>query len=245
MTAEAGTTVVTKAQRTRAAILAAAREQFGLHGYDRTSIRAIATQAQIDPAMVMRYFTSKEGLFAAAVDVDLMLPDLRGTPREELGMRLTQHFLDRWEGSLSDDVLVILLRSAVTDPRVAERLRSVFIEQVAAVLRPLGTAGRRGPSGSPRGQSVAGDRPHPLPVAVSGDRGAASRRRAGGRRTVRPAVPPWRPPLSVPSAGPARTLDIGSHGGLHATPGTTAWEPVARATAGQVTARARRATIDG
>ena len=136
MTTEAGTTGVTKAQRTRAAILAAAREQFALHGYDRTSIRAIATQAQIDPAMVMRYFTSKEGLFAAAVDVDLMLPDLKGTPREELGTRLTQHFLDRWEGSLSDDVLVILLRSAVTDPRVAERLQSVFVEQVAAALRP-------------------------------------------------------------------------------------------------------------
>ena len=141
VTAETGTTVVTKAQRTRAAILAAAREQFGRHGYDRTSIRAIATQAQIDPAMVMRYFTSKEGLFAAAVDVDLMLPDLKGTPREELGKRLTQHFLDRWEGSLSDDVLVILLRSAVTDPRVAERLQSVFVEQVAAALRPLGPPG--------------------------------------------------------------------------------------------------------
>ncbi len=141
MTAEAGTTGVTKAQRTRAAILAAAREQFGLHGYDRTSIRAIASQAQIDPAMVMRYFASKEGLFAAAVDVDLMLPDLKGAPPEELGMRLTQHFLERWEGSLSDDVLVILLRSAVTDPRVAERLQSVFVEQVAAALRPLGPPG--------------------------------------------------------------------------------------------------------
>jgi AcrR family transcriptional regulator len=141
MTTEAGTTGVTKAQRTRAAILAAAREQFALHGYDRTSIRAIATQAQIDPAMVMRYFTSKEGLFAAAVDVDLMLPDLKGTPRHELGTQLTQHFLDRWEGSLSDDVLVILLRSAVTDPRVAERLQSVFVEQVAAALRPLAPPG--------------------------------------------------------------------------------------------------------
>jgi len=141
MTAETGTTGVTKAQRTRAAILAAAREQFGLHGYDRTSIRAIASQAQIDPAMVMRYFTSKEGLFAAAVDVDLMLPDLKGTPPEDLGTRLTQHFLERWEGSLSDDVLVILLRSAVTDPRVAERLQSVFVEQVAAALRGLGPPG--------------------------------------------------------------------------------------------------------
>jgi AcrR family transcriptional regulator len=141
MTAEAGAAGATKSERTRAAILAAAREQFGRHGYDRTSIRAVAAQAEIDPAMVIRYFTSKEGLFAAAVDVDLRLPDLRGVARDELGQRLTGHFLDRWEGNPGDDVLVILLRSGVTDPRAAERLQSVFVEQVAAALRPLGPPG--------------------------------------------------------------------------------------------------------
>lgn len=141
MTDQAGTTGATKSERTRAAILAAAREQFGRHGYDRTSIRAIAAQAEIDPAMVIRYFTSKEGLFAAAVDVDLRLPDLRGVAPGDLGARLTEHFLDRWEGRPGDDVLVILLRSAVTDPRAAERLQSVFVDQVAAALRPLGPPG--------------------------------------------------------------------------------------------------------
>ncbi len=128
---------MTKSQRTRAAILAAAREQFGLHGYDRASIRAIATQASIDPSMVIRYFTSKEALFAAAVNVDLMLPDLSQTPPMDRPRALTEHFLERWEGSLSDDVLVILLRSAVTNAQVADRLREVFVEQVAAGLRPL------------------------------------------------------------------------------------------------------------
>jgi len=127
----------TKSQRTRAAILGAARDQFGRHGYDRASIRAIAAQASIDPSMVIRYFTSKEALFAAAVDVDLKLPDLSGTASGSWGRRLTGHFLDRWEGALSDDVLVILLRSAVTNQEVAGRLRAVFVEQVAAALRPL------------------------------------------------------------------------------------------------------------
>jgi AcrR family transcriptional regulator len=134
MTAEARTS---KAQRTRAAILGAAREQFALHGYDRASVRAIAAQAEIDPAMVIRYFTSKEQLFAAAVDVDLMLPDLTETAPADLGARLTEHFLERWEGGLGDDVLVILLRSAVTDPGVADRLQVVFVDQVATALRPL------------------------------------------------------------------------------------------------------------
>src|SRR4051794_38214336 len=67
-----------KSDKTRAAILSAARAEFHRHGYDRTSIRAVAATAQIDPSMVMRYYGSKEGLFAAAVDVDLQLPDLSG-----------------------------------------------------------------------------------------------------------------------------------------------------------------------
>jgi len=135
-----------KSQRTKAAILGAAREQFAQQGYDRASIRSIAAQASVDPALVMRYFTSKEALFAAAVDVDLMLPDLSGVAVGDLGALLIRHFLQRWEGALSDDVLLILLRSAVTNEQVAERLRSVFVEQVVAVLArlaPPGEAERR------------------------------------------------------------------------------------------------------
>ena len=135
---ENGGATLSKSQRTKAAILGAAREQFAQQGYDRASIRSIAAQASIDPALVMRYFTSKEALFAAAVDVDLMLPDLSGVAVGELGARLTRHFLERWEGALSDDVLLILLRSAVTNEQVAERLRSVFVEQVVTVLAVLG-----------------------------------------------------------------------------------------------------------
>lgn len=126
-----------KSDRTRRAILRAAKEQFAEHGYDRTNIRAIAALASIDPSMVMRYFGSKEGLFAAAVDVDLALPDLRSVPRAELGRVLTNHFIARWEGELSDDVLVLLLRSAVTNEQAAARLRTVFLEQVATVLAPV------------------------------------------------------------------------------------------------------------
>ena len=135
MTGDASGT--TKSERTRAAILGAAREQFAARGYDRTSVRSIAGQASIDPAMVIRYFSNKEALFAAAVDVDLMLPDLSRVPAEELGPRLTRHFLERWEGGLSDDVLLILLRSAVTHEPVAERLRTVFADQVVRALSAL------------------------------------------------------------------------------------------------------------
>jgi AcrR family transcriptional regulator len=131
----------TKSDRTRAAILRAAHEQFAQHGYDRTSIRAIAAQASVDPALVIRYFTNKESLFSAVVDIDLLVPDLTDVAPSTLGRRLTEHFLARWEGELSDDVLVVLLRSAATNPAAAERLRGVFVDQVIEGLRAMDPSG--------------------------------------------------------------------------------------------------------
>jgi AcrR family transcriptional regulator len=126
--------VARKSDRTRAAILKAAQAQFQRNGYDRTTIRSVAAAADIDPAMVMRYYGNKDGLFAAAVDVDLHLPDLTAVPARQRGRALLEHFVRRWEGDLSDDVLVLLLRSAVTDERAAQRLRAVFQEQLVAAL---------------------------------------------------------------------------------------------------------------
>ena len=64
------------AETTKAAILGAARERFAADGYERATIRAIAGDAEIDPALVIRYFGNKEKLFAAAANFDLGLPDL-------------------------------------------------------------------------------------------------------------------------------------------------------------------------
>lgn len=135
-----------KSDRTRLAILAAAREQFALHSYDRASIRAIAAQAQIDPAMVMRYFTNKETLFATAVDIDLALPDLTEVAPKKYGETLVRHFLGLWEGESRHEALPILLRSAVTHEAAASRLREIFVNQVRhrlAAVVPEPEAGRR------------------------------------------------------------------------------------------------------
>src|SRR5579884_1610776 len=95
---------------TRAAILRAARRRFAADGFHKATIRAIAADAGIDPSMVMRYYRSKDGLFAAAVDVDLGLPDLGTADPDTLGELLTRQFLALWERPPTSELLLTLLR---------------------------------------------------------------------------------------------------------------------------------------
>ena len=123
-----------RSDATKATILNAARAQFAALGYQGTTIRSVATAAEIDPAMVMRYFGNKEGLFAAAADFDLRLPDLSQLPRDALGAALVGHFLDRWEG---DETLMALLRAATTNEAAAERMQAIFSTQMAPLIAKL------------------------------------------------------------------------------------------------------------
>jgi AcrR family transcriptional regulator len=123
-----------KSQRTQAAILKAAQELFAEQGYERTTVRDIAARASIDPAMVMRYFGSKEGLFARATAFDLRLPDLTGVPTDDIGTTLVAHFLDVWEGSTSNSSLISLLRAAASSDDAANAIRTIFGGQVVPML---------------------------------------------------------------------------------------------------------------
>ncbi|MET9023010.1 TetR family transcriptional regulator [Actinopolymorpha sp. NPDC004070] len=124
----------TRSDRTREAILRAARRRFAAEGYERTTIRAVAADAGIDPSMVMRYYGSKDGLFAVAAEIDLQLPDLSEGPRKSAGERFVRHFFERWEGELADGVLVVAFRSAATNEAAAAKLSEVFGGQVRVAL---------------------------------------------------------------------------------------------------------------
>lgn len=116
---------------TKAVILAAARERFAESGFERATIRAIAADASIDPSMVMRYFGSKDQLFAAAADFDLQIPDLAGVDRADLGARLVDYFIKRWE---RDEALVVLLRSSTSNADAAQRMRQIFAGQLTPAI---------------------------------------------------------------------------------------------------------------
>ncbi|MEU6359079.1 TetR family transcriptional regulator [Streptomyces albidoflavus] len=121
-----------RSDATRAAILNAARERFAADGYAKATIRAIARDAEIDPSMVMRYYGNKARLFAAAVAVDLSMPDPATIPPGEIGRTLVRHFLSLWEES---EVLTALLRAAATDEPAAGRIQEVLREQLVPVAR--------------------------------------------------------------------------------------------------------------
>jgi len=124
--------------RTRQAILSAARKRFARDGYANTTVRAVAADAHIDPSMVMRYFGSKQGLFAAAADFDLALPDLAKVPADQLGATAVRHFLTRWEGEQTTDSLRVLLATAVTDEAAAAQMQQIFRAQLGPVVAAAG-----------------------------------------------------------------------------------------------------------
>lgn len=115
---------------TKARILEVARRQFAADGYERTTIRSVAAAAEIDPSMVMRYFGSKDGLFAAAASFELRLPDLSSLPQGARGRQLARHFLQLWDDPSTGSGLAILLRAAATNKVAAARVKWIFGEQV-------------------------------------------------------------------------------------------------------------------
>ena len=127
-----------KSERTRRAIEAAAKELFAARGFDGATVREIAGAASIDPAMIMRYYGSKEALFAKVAEPDLRLPDLASIARDSIGRTIVHHFLDLWERNADRSGLPILLRSAASNEASAQKLREVFMAQVVPALAPLG-----------------------------------------------------------------------------------------------------------
>ena len=119
---------------TKAVILAAAKDRFAESGFERATIRAIAADANIDPSMVMRYFGSKDQLFAAAADFDLQIPDLSGLDPADVGARVVDYFMERWE---RDEALVVLLRSSTSNEEAANRMREIFAEQLMPAIAAL------------------------------------------------------------------------------------------------------------
>ncbi|MEV0364960.1 TetR family transcriptional regulator [Nocardia fusca] len=121
---------------TRDAILAAARERFAKSGFDKTSIRAVAADAEVDPALVHHYFGTKQQLFAAVVelpvDPEIVLRQVDAVPLDRLGETIVAAVVGLWDSPAGTGA-VALVRTLVAsgDTSLArDFLLSVVLERV-------------------------------------------------------------------------------------------------------------------
>ncbi|MGM7648907.1 TetR family transcriptional regulator [Nocardia sp. JW2] len=127
---------------TRAAILDAARVRFAEAGFDKTSIRAVAAAAQVDPALVHHYFGTKQQLFAAVVefpvDPEATLAIVDSAPLDELGAAIVRAVVGIWDSPAGPGI-VAMVRSMLTGDADMTRtfLLKVVLERVRArIARP-------------------------------------------------------------------------------------------------------------
>jgi AcrR family transcriptional regulator len=123
---------------TRADILEAARHAFGQRGFHAATIRSIAAEADVDPALVMHYFDSKAGLFAESIDLPIPADAVESVVLadgiERAGHHLAVLYFGVWEDPDGRAGLLATLRNAMTHEKAAEALRDFFSE---ALLGPL------------------------------------------------------------------------------------------------------------
>ena len=119
---------------TRVLIEAAARRQFSELGYERTSLRQVALEAEVDPALVSHFYGTKQQLFRAVVQLtfqptDAMAAIITGAP-EQAGLRLAQFVVDLLEREPTRVRVVSVIRAALSEPEAVGMVRDVLTRQV-------------------------------------------------------------------------------------------------------------------
>jgi AcrR family transcriptional regulator len=113
------------AEASRRALLDAARAVFDEVGYDRATTREIGERAEVDPALIARYFDSKEGLFIAAIAA--------GSPGDEeidfAPPELLRFLLERWDERGHNPISRALASPALT-PDAREQTSAVVGDRV-------------------------------------------------------------------------------------------------------------------
>ncbi len=128
----------------REAILAAARRAFADQGFTGATVRAIADDAAVDPALVRHYFGSKRGLFVQAAELpfsprDILPRFFEGDPAQ-VGEKLVAFLIQLLEVEPLRATVLGLLRAAVDDPEAAELFRHrLSIEFFGAIVAAVTT----------------------------------------------------------------------------------------------------------
>ena len=123
-------------------MLAAAKRRFATEGYEKTTLRAIADEARVDPSMVLYLFGSKQELFRESLRL-IMNPDelvAALTDREgDIGTRMVRTYLRIWERLETGGSMRAMLQSATSNSDAHDAFRGFMQDYVlTAVSEALG-----------------------------------------------------------------------------------------------------------
>jgi len=131
----------------RRAVLDAARELFAELGFERTTMRAVAARAAVDPALIYHYFGDKDGLLFAALQppvdeatVFAGLSDAADRAGEELVRRLISLWEERPE---IREQMAAILRTGLSHDRASQLLRDILSSFILAALGDVLAGDRR------------------------------------------------------------------------------------------------------
>jgi AcrR family transcriptional regulator len=120
---------------TREDILEAARAAFAELGYEKATLRVIAEEAAVDPALVCHYFGTKDGLFAAALELPMQPSEvfrraIAAGDERKIGQVIVRTFLEAWEPPETRVRLMAMLRSAMTNDAAMGMVRELLTREV-------------------------------------------------------------------------------------------------------------------
>jgi AcrR family transcriptional regulator len=146
--------------QTRAAIVAAARAAFAERGYDAVSVRAVARAAGVDPALVHRFYGSKEELFVAAMALPVapsqIVESVLAGGIDGIGERLVRTVLGLFDAPDAFAPILALIRGAASNERAAALLREFIAREVLGRLAAAASPDRPELRASLAGSQVIG-----------------------------------------------------------------------------------------
>ncbi|WP_197747605.1 TetR family transcriptional regulator [Mycolicibacillus koreensis] len=113
--------------------MTAAREVFATMGFERATIRAIATAAEVDKSSVIQYFGTKEQLFREAVSWVIPIEQITVEDPAQTAENMARGMLNAWAAE-PNSPMTVLLRAAMTSEIAAEILRTNVTAQAVDSL---------------------------------------------------------------------------------------------------------------
>lgn len=123
----------------REQILTAAKRAFADGGYERTTIRGVAREAGVDPALIHHYFGNKRQLFVDAMDLPanpaaIIEGLVESANPEELGQLMIRYMLNVWDNEEDRAPLVAIVRTAMSDDQAATMVREFATKEILGVI---------------------------------------------------------------------------------------------------------------